>query len=176
MGMLLTACQDKPAETSTTGPAPVPQTAPTPASAPPSPVAAPVAAAPAATAPKTVPLSVQGVASAGVTVRVKSVEIGADATVLDVSISFSNRLTDSTMLALADTFIEAENSGRLHIKRPDDNRDLTIRQGETLDGKLVFMGAVSPSASKLRLVFNEGNQTDNIVAPGLVMELPLQGG
>ncbi|MPN62496.1 hypothetical protein SDC9_210245 [bioreactor metagenome] len=106
----------------------------------------------------------------------KAVEIGADATVLDVSISFSNRITDSTMLAMADTFIEDENGGRLQIKRPDGNRDLAIRQGETLDGKLVFMGAVSPSARKLRLVFNEGNQTDNIVAPGLVMELPLQGG
>lgn len=180
MGLLLAGCQDQPADATaaapTTAPTP-PQTQPTPvpAAVPASPAPAAVPA-PASTAPKTVPLSVQGVASAGVTVRVKAVEIGADATVLDVSISFSNRLTDSTMLAMADTFIEAENGGRLHIKRPDDNRDLTIRQGETLDGKLVFMGAVSPSASKLRLVFNEGNQTDNIVAPGLVMELPLQGG
>ncbi|WP_313295192.1 hypothetical protein, partial [Diaphorobacter sp.] len=149
-------------------PTPAPAPAVNPATAP---VAAP-AAAPAA--PKTVPLSVQGVAPAGATVRVKAVEIGADATVLDVSISFANRITDSTMMALADTFIEDESGARLQIKRPDNNRDITIREGETLDGKLVFMGAVSPSARKLKLMFNEGNEGDNIVAPGLAMELPLQ--
>lgn len=126
--------------------------------------------------PQRVPLQVQGVAAAGVTVRVKAVEIGADATVLDVSISFANRITDSTMLALADTYLQDESGARLHIKRPDNNRDITIREGETLDGQLVFMGAVAPSARKLKLVFNEGNQGDNIVAPGLVVDLPLQGG
>jgi len=119
---------------------------------------------------------VQGVAPAGVTVRVKGVEIGGDATVLDVSISFANRITDSTMLALADTFLEDENGARLHIKRPEGNRDITIREGQTLDGQLVFLGSVPATARKLRLVFNEGNEGDNIVAPGLVMELPLQGG
>jgi hypothetical protein len=130
----------------------------------------------AAAAPQKVPLAVQGVAAAGVTVRVKSVEIGADATVLDVSISFANRITDTTMLALADTYLQDESGARLHIKRPDNNRDITIREGETLDGQLVFMGAVAPSARKLKLVFNDGNQGDNIVAPGLVIDLPLQGG
>jgi len=119
---------------------------------------------------------VQGVAPAGITVRVKGVEIGGDATVLDVSISFANRITDSTMLALADTFLEDEHGARLHIKRPDGNRDITIREGETLDGQLVFLGSVPTTARTLRLVFNDGNDGDNIVAPGLVMELPLQGG
>lgn len=126
--------------------------------------------------PQRVPLQVQGVAAAGVTVRVKAVEMGADATVLDVSISFANRITDTTMLALADTYLQDESGARLHIKRPDNNRDITIREGETLDGQLVFIGAVAPSARKLKLVFNEGNQGDNIVAPGLVVDLPLQGG
>lgn len=38
------------------------------------------------------------------------------------------------------------------------------------------MGAVAPTARKLKLVFNDGNESDNIVAPGLVVDLPLQGG
>lgn len=135
----------------------------------------PAAAAPAAP-PRRLPLSVQGVAPAGVTVRVKAVEIGGEATVLDVSISFANRITDSTMLALTDTFLEAEDGARLHIKRPQDNRDLMIREGQTLDGQLVFLGSVPTTARKLRLVFNEGNDGDNIVAPGLVVQLPLQEG
>lgn len=182
----LTACKDRAAE----APVAAPATAPSPANpstpvAPASPLADASAQATAqipppplgsAAAPKTVPVSVQGVATAGVTVRVKAVEIGSDATVLDVSISFANRITDTTMLALADTYLQDESGARLHIKRPDNNRDITIREGETLDGKLVFMGAVAPTARKLKLVFNDGNESDNIVAPGLVVDLPLQGG
>ena len=181
--LLLGACKDRAPD----APQPVaatPAPSVTPAAAPPSataPVALgttpngapPVAAATAA--PKKVALSIQGVAPAGVTVRVKGVEIGGDATVLDVSISFANRITDTTMLALADTFLQDESGARLHIKRPDNNRDMTIREGETLNGQLVFMGAVAPSARMLKLVFNDGNQGDNIVAPGLVIDLPLQG-
>ncbi|MGE8318625.1 MAG: hypothetical protein ACN6O3_07725 [Comamonas sp.] len=173
--VLLSACQDKASEAPPAVAAPAPQTAPSAPAPAPAPVAAPAAAPAAAAAPRKVPLSVQGVASAGLTVRVKSVDIGADATVLDVSISFANRITGSTMLALADTYLEDEGQGRLQIKRPDNNRDLTIREGQTLNGQLVFMGAVSPSSRTLRLVFNDGNQGDNIVAPGLTMELPLQG-
>ena len=152
-------------------PAPAPALEPTPAAAPAAPVPAPPAAV-----PRKQSLAIQGVAPAGVTVRAKGIEMGVDATVLDVSISFANRITDSTMLALTDTYLQDENGARLHIKRPDNNRDITIREGETLDGQLVFMGAVSPSARKLKLVFNDGNEGDNIVAPGLVIDLPLQGG
>lgn len=152
-------------------PAPAPALEPTPAAAPVAPVPAPPAAV-----PRKQSLAIQGVAPAGVTVRAKGIEMGVDATVLDVSISFANRITDSTMLALTDTYLQDENGARLHIKRPDNNRDITIREGETLDGQLVFMGAVSPSARKLKLVFNDGNEGDNIVAPGLVIDLPLQGG
>ena len=198
--LLLAACKDRapdaPAAASAPGttaaqPSVAPAALPSPAGAA-SPATLPASAASAAPAastsalastastastkvPQRVPLQVQGVAAAGVTVRVKAVEMGADATVLDVSISFANRITDSTMLALADTYLQDEGGARLHIKRPDSNRDLTIREGQTLDGQLVFMGAVAPTARKLKLVFNEGHEGDNLVAPGLVVDLPLQG-
>lgn len=188
LALALTACKDQtsPAAAPAAATAPVPS-APAPASPPvaappPAPVAAPapaaLAAPPAApaAAPRKLAVGVQGVAPAGVTVRVKSVEIGGDATVLDVSISFANRITDTTMLALADTYLQDESGAKLHIKRPDSNRDLTIREGETLNGQLVFMGSVPTSARQLKLVFNDGNKGDNIVAPGLAFDLPLQGG
>lgn len=178
--VVLVACKDQ---------APEPQLAALPPAAAPAPVipsppvpepqAAPQASpvAPSAPAvPKKVPLSIQGVAEAGVTVRVKAVEMGPDATVLDVSISYANRITNTTMLALADTYLQDESGARLHIQRPASNRNLTVREGETLDGQLVFMGTVSPSTRHLKLVFNEGNDPDNIVAPGLAIELPLEGG
>ena len=179
--LLLAACKEpaapQPKVSAAAEPAPAPAAAP-PAPAPAAaPAAQPAPVAPAAAAaPRRQTLAIQGVAPAGVTVRVKGVEMGADATVLDVSISFANRITDTTMLALADTYLQDESGARLHIKRPDNNRDITLREGETLDGQLVFMGAVAPSARKLKLVFNDGNQGDNIVAPGLVIDLPLQGG
>lgn len=131
-----------------------------------------VAVAPAAT--RKVPVALQGVAAAGLTVRVKGVEIGGDATVLDVSISFANRITNNTMLALVDTYLEDESGARLHIKRPENNRNIAVNEGETLDGQLVFLGSVPVGARSLRLVFNDGNQGDNIVAPGLTIRLPLQ--
>ena len=144
------------------------------------PATAPVSASPSALAPadaktRKIPLNVQGVAEAGVTVRVKGAEIGGDATVLDVSISFANRITNSTMLALTDTYLEDEQNERLHIKRPVDNRKVTIREGQTLDGQLVFMGRVSSGTRMVTLVFNDGNDSDNIVAPGLRIQLPLPG-
>ncbi len=174
--LLLAACKDRAPDAPAAAPAVSAAPAAAPVAAPPPDTPPAPAAAPVATAPKRVPLAIQGVAAAGVTVRIKAVEIGADATVLDVSISFANRITDTTMLALADTYLQDESGARLHIKRPDNNRDITIREGETLDGQLVFMGAVPPSARKLKLVFNDGNEGDNIVAPGLVVDLPLQGG
>lgn len=128
------------------------------------------------TEPKKLPLAIQGVAPAGLTVRIKGVEIGGDATVLDVSVSFANRITNSTMLALADTYLEDESGARLHIKRPENNRDITLREGETLEGQLVFMGSVPVSARAVKLVFNDGNDGDNIVAPGLTIKLPLRDG
>ena len=124
-------------------------------------------------APVKLPLAVQGVAPAGLTVRIKGAEVGGDATVLDVSISFANRITNSTMLALADTYLQDESGAKLHIQRPEGNRDITIREGQTLEGQLVFMGSVAPSARQLKLVFNDGNQGDNIVAPGLAIDVPL---
>lgn len=182
--LALAGCKDQavssqaPPSASAPAPAPEPVAPPAPPVAPAAPAVDPATPVPAAAAaaPRKLPLGVQGVAPAGVTVRVKGVELGSDATVLDVSISFANRITDSTMLALADTFLEDESGARLHIKRPDGNRDITIREGETLDGQLVFLGSVPATARKLRLVFNDGNDGDNIVAPGLVMELPLQPG
>jgi hypothetical protein len=132
------------------------------------------APAPALAATRKVPVTLQGVAAAGLTVRVKGVEVGGDATVLDVSISFANRITNNTMLALVDTYLEDESGARLHIKRPENNRNITVNEGETVDGQLVFLGSVPTSARSLKLVFNDGNQGDNIVAPGLTIKLPLQ--
>ncbi|RYF32896.1 MAG: hypothetical protein EOO26_09985 [Comamonadaceae bacterium] len=178
------ACSDKAAPVASAPvAAPEPAAAPAPAPAPVAP-AAPVAAAPAApavpaataAAPRQIPLSVQGVANAGLTVRVKSVELGEDATVLTVSASFGNRDTNFTNLAETATFLVDAAGNRLMLKPPDDNRFVRINSGDTMEGKLVFLGAVPPSTTQIRLVINEGNAGDNTNGPGLSITLPLQQG
>ena len=123
---------------------------------------------------RTVPVSVQGVAPVGVTVRVKSVELGLDATILDVSASYAGNTTSYVDMASTDTFLQTPAGERLMLKRPDGNRDLRIRDGDTMDGKLVFLGRTPPNASAVTLVFNKGNEGDNIIGPGLEMTIPLQ--
>lgn len=167
----LGACSDRPAPVAAT-PTPAVPVAAAPAAAP---VLAAPAAAPAA-APRQLPLSVQGVANAGLTVRVKGIELGEDATVLTVSASFGSRATNFTNLAETTTYLVDDAGNRLALRPPEDNRYVRINSGDTMEGKLVFLGAVAPSTPQLRLVINEGNTGDNTDGPGLSITLPLQQG
>lgn len=181
---LLAACSDR---DSAPAPAAAPMASPAPAAPPaaapaangasapaPAPSAAPAAATP--TSARQLPLSVQGVASAGLTVRVKGVELGPDATVLDVSASFASPLTNWTQMASGDTYLQDESGNKLMLKRPEDNRYLKIKTGDTMEGRLVFLGAVPADARQVKLVINEGSPPDDTNSPGLEVMLPLKAG
>ena len=168
----LAGCSEK-APTPVAAPAAVPAV-PAPAAAAP---AAPPAAAPGAAAtPRQVALQVQGTAGPGLSVRVKSVEMGDDATQVAVSASYSSRITSYTKLASMDTFLEDEAGNRFMLKRPADNPDLKIVSGDTMEGTLVFLGAIAPGTRQVTLVFNQGMLPDNSIGPGLTMKLPLVAG
>lgn len=186
---LLAACSDRDSTPAASTPTPAPAAAPMaspapavpPAAAPaegsasaPAPAAAPAAATP--TSARQLPLAVQGVASAGLTVRVKGVELGPDATVLDVSASFASPLTNWTQMASGDTYLQDEAGNKLMLKRPEDNRYLKIKTGDTMEGRLVFLGAVPADARQVKLVINEGSPQDDTNSPGLEMVLPLKAG
>lgn len=184
---LLAACSDRdstpaastptpaPAATPMASPAPVVPPTATPAEGSASaPAPAPAAATP--TSARQLPLTVQGVASAGLTVRVKGVELGPDATVLDVSASFASPLTNWTQMASGDTYLQDEAGNKLMLKRPEDNRYLKIKTGDTMEGRLVFLGAVPADARQVKLVINEGSPQDDTNSPGLEMVLPLKAG
>jgi len=173
------ACSDR--ATDATPPAVTP--APAPVAAAPTPAPPAVATAPAAPAPapapapaaaRELPLSVQGVASAGLTVRVKGIELGPDATVLTVSASFASQLTNWTQMASGDTYLQDADGNKLMLKRVEDNRYLKIKNGDTMEGRLVFLGAVPPSATQVKLVLNEGSPQDDPNSPGLTIDLPLK--
>ncbi|MBJ6122706.1 hypothetical protein [Sphingomonas mollis] len=135
--------------------------------------AAPVASIPAD--PRTIAVNVQGAAPVGVTLRVKSVELGTDATTLDVSASYGGTITNSLELAGNGTYLLAANGDRLMLKPPQDNQSLRITRGQTMDGKLVFLGAVAPNAKSIKLVVNDNNDGNSIISPGLTMVIPLDG-
>lgn len=125
--------------------------------------------------PRTIAVNVQGVAPVGITLRVKSVELGTDATILDVSASYGGTITNSLELAGNGTYLLAANGDRLMLKPPQDNQSLRITRGETMDGKLVFLGAVAPDTKSIKLVVNDNNDGNSIISPGLTMVIPLDG-
>ncbi|KQU53065.1 hypothetical protein ASG67_09485 [Sphingomonas sp. Leaf339] len=125
--------------------------------------------------PRTIAVNVQGAAPVGVTLRVKSVELGTDATTLDVSASYGGTITNSLELAGNGTYLLAANGDRLMLKPPQDNQSLRITRGQTMDGKLVFLGAVAPDAKSIKLVVNDNNDGNSIISPGLTMVIPLDG-
>lgn len=124
---------------------------------------------------RTVAVNVQGVAPVGLTVRVKTVELGTDATILDISASYGGTITNDVALAGAATYLLDEQGNKLMLKAPQDNRDLRIVKGQTMDGKLVFLGAVADGAKSLKLVFNDNNDGASIVDPGLTIPISLDG-
>ena len=123
---------------------------------------------------RTVAVNVQGVAPVGVTVRVLTVELGTDATVLDVSASYGGTITNDIALAGAATYLLDEQGNRLMLKPPQDNQYLRVVKGQTMQGKLVFLGAVAENAKSVKLVFNDNNDGNNLVDPGLTIPLPLE--
>ncbi|AYJ84604.1 hypothetical protein D3Y57_00395 (plasmid) [Sphingomonas paeninsulae] len=115
----------------------------------------------------------QGTAPVGVTVRVKNIEVGTDATILDVSASYGGTASSDVTLAGSPTYLLDEQGNRLMLKPPQDDRDLRITKGQTMDGKLVFLGAVAEGTKAVKLVFNDNNDGNSIIDPGLTIALPL---
>lgn len=122
---------------------------------------------------RSVPVDVQGVSEVGATVRVKNVDLAEDATVLDVSISFASNMTNSVEMASGATYLELANGQKLRLKTPEGDPNMRINNGDTMNGRLVFMGAVPRDAQKVSLVFNEGHTSDSIIGPFLRLEIPL---
>ena len=132
---------------------------------------APVTAQPRQT--RSIPVDVQGVTEVGATVRVKNVDLAEDATVVDVSISFGGDKTNNVEMASTETYIELPNGQKLRLKPPEGNPNMNIVRGDTMNGRLVFMGAVPRDVQKISLVFNEGSTSDSIIGPFLRIDVPL---
>ncbi len=110
---------------------------------------------------------------AGVTLIVRKITVGPDATLLNTVISYDG---DSPFVTLADgpSFIDLGNGQQLFLRAIADNRGLRIVRGETLEGDLVFPGAIPPGTDSVTLVFNQGNDGSDTSSPGIRLPLPLR--
>lgn len=132
----------------------------------------PVTATPRQT--RSIPVDVQGVTEVGATVRIKNVDLAEDATILDVSVSFAGKMTNNVEMASNPTYIALPNGQKLMLKAPEGNPNMNIVNGDTMNGRLVFMGAVPRDAQSISVVFNEGSSSDSIIGPFLRLDVPLQ--
>ena len=96
---------------------------------------------------RNVPVDVQGVTEVGATVRVKNVDLAEDATIVDVSISFSGNATNNVEMASTETYIELPNGQKLRLKPPEGNPNMNIVKGDTMNGRLVFICLLYTSPS-----------------------------
>lgn len=113
----------------------------------------------------------------GLTVRVKAVTVGEDATTVHLMASFDSHRTNSINMNDAENAYlawgEAEDQ-RLSLRQVRDNRWLRIGNGQTMEGALVFPGLVPADATRLRLVFNPGRSGQDTNAPGVTIPLELR--
>lgn len=181
MSVALGACSDKtkPADPPQADAQPTAPVSPATQSTPEATAAGYAAQAPAGTAAtpasggRKVAVSAQASSPIGLTVRVKQIEMTADATILTVSISLGGDKTIFTSLVDTETYLLDDAGNKLLPKLPGDNRFLRVRKGETLEGELVFMGALPATARQVEWVINEGNTPDNTSGPGLKLSLPI---
>jgi hypothetical protein len=134
-------------------------------------------AAAAAGAKLTIPSNVQATAAVGVVVRVKEVVAAEDVTLVTISASYSGE-TNFLELAYSDsgTYLQDENGQRYPLRSPEENPNLRISRGDTMQGRLVFLGRVAPESKKVKLVFNEGRAGSDTSGPGLSVDVPLTSG
>ena len=111
---------------------------------------------------------------AGVTVQVKTVTVGEDATTVHLLISLDTSDTNSVEMAFTENPTLQWGDGQmLHMRQVTGNPNLNVQNGQTLEGDLVFPGVIPAGVSKVTLVFNPGRSGDDSSAPGMTIPLEL---
>lgn len=117
--------------------------------------------------------SVQKSIPVGVTVVVKKIAVGEDATVVTLVASFDSHQTNSVNLNDHNAYLDLGDGQKLSLRQPEDNRYLTIGNGQSMEGELVFPGRIPAEAKQVTLVINDNNPGNDIVAPGLSLAIPV---
>ena len=112
---------------------------------------------------------------AGVTVQVKTVSVGEDATTVHLLVSLDTSDTSSVEMAFTENPTLQWGEGQmLHMRQIADNPNLTLTNGQTLEGDLVFPGVIPAGVETVNLVFNPGHDGTDIAGPGVTIPLALK--
>ena len=112
----------------------------------------------------------------GLTVQVKSVTLGEDATTVRVLASFDSHQTNFINMNDDENAFLAWGDGadqKLHLRQITDNKWMRISNGQTMEGDLVFPGKIPTGTERLTLVFNPGKSGEDTSAPGVTLPLDL---
>ncbi|CAA2101648.1 hypothetical protein MBUL_01283 [Methylobacterium bullatum] len=115
-------------------------------------------------------------APVGLIVQVKSITLGEDDTTVRLLASFdSHRTTFVNMNDRQNAYLAWGDGAeqRLHLRQIADNKWMRVVNGRTMEGDLVFPGALPPDATRLTLVFNPGRSGEDTSAPGITVPLVL---
>ena len=111
----------------------------------------------------------------GVTVQVKTVSVGEDATTVHLLVSLDTSQTNSVEMAYSENPTLQWGEGQmLHMRQISDNPNLTLENGQTLEGDLVFPGVIPADVETVNLVFNPGKEGSDISGPGVTIPLALK--
>jgi hypothetical protein len=113
----------------------------------------------------------------GLTVQVKSITVGEDATKVRLLASFDSHRTNSVNMNDSENAYLAWGEGeesRLHLRQIADNKWMRISNGQTMEGDLVFPGVIPANVEKVSLVFNPGKDGSDTVGPGVTIPLELK--
>lgn len=113
----------------------------------------------------------------GLTVQVKGITIGDDATKVHVLASFDSHKTNSVNMNDNENAYLSWGEGqqdRLHMRQIADNRWMRIANGQTMEGELLFPGTLPADVTKVTLVFNPGRNGEDTNAPGITLPLEIR--
>lgn len=113
----------------------------------------------------------------GLTVQVKGLTVGSDATKIRLLASFDSHKTNFVNMNDQENAYLSWGDGeqeRLHMRQIADNKWMRVLNGKTMEGDLIFPGVIPANVTQVSLVFNPGNSGDDTSAPGVTIPLELK--
>lgn len=124
---------------------------------------------------KPMPLELQSVHPNGTVLQVTSIQAKPTETVLGVTVvnGDDSAITLNRWNNNKDGYIVASTGEKLYLSPPAGNPTMSVPQGQTMQGELVFLGRL-PKSGDATLVLNEGSNTNQYTDnPTFQVPLPL---
>lgn len=116
-------------------------------------------------------------APVGLTVQVTNVTVAENATTVSLVVSFDAQSSRSIadLNGYQNAFISWSDieTDRIYMRRVVDNPSLSVENGQSMEGELVFPGAIPDSITEITLVFNPTRPLNHPRSPGIILPVKL---